>query len=148
MSGPDNEHGPPRATPTIQSATRARPPMQMTLGWVLGAGGVALLVLGVALLAFWEVALFRITTFDHNFTGATCGTPLNNPGWATGSPCHGAVNRQTGAAWLLMTGGLASLVGVVVAAAPFQTRPHRQRARPDRDVHTRSDSPKPSNGTR
>jgi hypothetical protein len=104
--------------------------MQMTLGWVLGAGGVALLVLGVALLAFWEVALFRITTFDHNFTGATCGTPLNNPGWATGSPCHGAVNRQTGAAWLLMTGGLASLVGVVVAAAPFQTRPHRQRGRP------------------
>ena len=87
----------------------------------LGIFGVALLTLGVLLLTTWEASYFRLTTFDHDFTGLTCGTPLDNPGWPTGSPCHGAVNRQTGAALLLTLSGATALV-VAIGLAAIKTR--------------------------
>ena len=85
--------------------------MKRWWGWVGAATGALLLVAGVGLLTSWELELFRATTFDRDFTGLTCGTPLDNPGWPTGHPCHGAVNRQTGAAWIT------AMAGVVVIAA-------------------------------
>jgi hypothetical protein len=76
-----------------------------------------MLTVGVVLLTTWEVPLFRLTTFAHDFSGLACGTPLDNPGWVTGSPCHGALNRQTGVAWLLTLNGLAALTAGTVTLA-------------------------------
>jgi hypothetical protein len=74
------------------------------------AAGAVLIGVGVLLLTV-EVSLFRATTQDFDFTGLTCGTPLDHPSWKTGEPCHGAVNRQTGATLLALLAGL-SLVSV------------------------------------
>ncbi len=82
--------------------------------WVVGivaAVGAISLALGVLLLT-QEVTLFRFTTQDHDFTGLTCGTPLDNPGWEVGSPCDGAVSRQRIFAWIFVLAG----VGAVVAS--------------------------------
>ena len=84
--------------------------------------GWGLVTLGLLMLFVWEISLFRFTTFDRDFTDASCGSPLNNPGWTTGSPCHGAVNRQTGAAWVTLAGGLYCLL----AAAIFVVKRRRR----------------------
>ena len=83
---------------------------------VLATAGLAVLTVGVLLLTTWEVPLFRLTTVDHDFTGLECGTPLDNPGWVTGSPCHGAVNRQAGIAWLLTLTGSVSTAAAIGAS--------------------------------
>lgn len=91
--------------------------------WALIAlAGSACLVLGVVMLLSWEISLFRATTFDRDFAGARCGTPLDNPGWRVGSACHGAVNRQTGAAWVILIAGLSCMVAAVSGA---HQRPRR-----------------------
>lgn len=84
--------------------------------------GLAALLAGVVLLTSWEVELFHATTFDRDFTGLVCGVPLDNPGWETGSPCHGAVNRQTGFGLMLSSVGLVMVTGVI-AMAVGQFRP-------------------------
>jgi len=73
--------------------------------------GLVVLFVGVMLLTAWEVEKFRATTFDRDFTGLVCGVPLDNPGWETGSACHGAVNRQTGFGLMLTSIGLVIVVG-------------------------------------
>ena len=78
--------------------------------------GVLLVVVGIALLSSWEVEAFRATTFDRDFTGLVCGTPLDNPGWVTGSPCHGAMNRQTAFAVMVSTLGITAVVASIVLA--------------------------------
>ena len=87
--------------------------------------GATLLVVGVGLLTTWEFEVFRATTFDRDFTGLVCGAPLDNPGWTTGSPCHGAVNRQTGFAMIVTTLGIATIVASLVSTATWrrQRRP-------------------------
>ena len=88
---------------------------------LLGGLAVGFVLLGVMLLTTWEVHLFRATTQDMDFTGLECGTPLNNAGWHTGEPCHGAMTRQlAGAATLL-------LMGVVLAVAVILGRGDRRR---------------------
>jgi hypothetical protein len=57
--------------------------------------GVVLIALAIGILTVWELTFFRLTTIDHDFTDLVCGSPWNNPGWETGTPCHGTVNRQT-----------------------------------------------------
>jgi hypothetical protein len=76
--------------------------------------GLFLLIVGVVLLTTWEVELFRASTFGHDFSGLVCGVPLDNPGWETGSPCHGALNRQAGVGVMLTANGL---VMTIAAAA-------------------------------
>ena len=83
---------------------------------LLAVIGLFLVVVGIALMTTWEVQLFRATTFDRDFTGLVCGTPLDNPGWATGSPCHGAVNRQTGIAVIVTWLGVAGIVTSIALA--------------------------------
>ena len=87
---------------------------------ILAVAGLSLLVLGLVMLFAWEISLFRFSTFDGDFTGLRCAAPLDNPGWRTGSPCHGAVNRQTGAAWVTTLAGVICLV-----AAPALARAQR-----------------------
>ena len=87
--------------------------LQLLIG--LTVGSVALLV-GVMLLTTWEVEQFRASTFDHDFTGLVCGVPLDNPGWETGTPCHGAMNRQTAIAWMLTGVGLVLVLGSTAMA--------------------------------
>jgi hypothetical protein len=84
--------------------------------YLLALAGVMLLLLGVALMTVWEIEFFRATTFDRDFTGLVCGTPLDNPGWATGSPCHGAVNRQTGVAIVVTFLGIGAIIASIVLA--------------------------------
>lgn len=72
------------------------------------------MIVGIGLMMAWEVEAFRATTFDRDFTGLVCGTPFDNPGWATGTPCHGAVNRQTGFAVMVMSLGIAAVVASIV----------------------------------
>jgi len=96
---------------------------------LLGCAGIVLLSLGLLMLVKWEISLFRYTTFDHDFAGAVCGTPLDNPGWPTGSPCHGAVNRQTGAGWVAVMAGLSCLV----VATSLAVHRHRVFSRPSID---------------
>lgn len=83
---------------------------------LLAVLGVFIVILGFGLMTTWEVELFRATTFDRDFTGLACGTPLDNPGWVTGSPCHGAVNRQTGFAVIVTGLGIAAIVASIVLA--------------------------------
>jgi hypothetical protein len=78
--------------------------------------GAAVLFVGVMLLTTWEVEQFRATTFEHDFTGLVCGVPFDNPGWETGSPCHGAVSRQTGIGLMVTSAGLLLAVGGTVKA--------------------------------
>lgn len=104
-------------------------PSKAILGWCSGVAGLAALSLGVLLLTTWEVSLFRFTTFERDFSGLECGTPLDNPGWTTGSPCHGAVNRQTGAAWILTLYGFAA-VGLAIVVATVSNRARRLTGRP------------------
>lgn len=87
--------------------------MQLLVGMTIG---LVVLFVGVMLMTNWEVEQFRATTFDRDFTGLVCGVPLSNPGWQTGSPCHGAVNRQTGFALMLTGVGLVSLFGSTAMA--------------------------------
>jgi hypothetical protein len=75
---------------------------------VLAAAGLALVLIGALLLSV-EVTLFRWTTQDHDFTGLTCGSPLDHPAWDRGEPCDGAVNRQTAVAGLAMLCGMGGL---------------------------------------
>ena len=82
--------------------------MQSLVGLTVG---LVVLFVGVMLLSSWEVEQFRATTFNRDFTGLVCGVPLDNPGWETGSPCHGAVNRQTGFALMLTGVGLVLVFG-------------------------------------
>lgn len=84
--------------------------------YLLALAGVFLVVLGVALMTVWEIEFFRATTFDRDFTGLVCGTPLENPGWATGTPCHGAVNRQTGGSIVVTFLGIGAVVASIVLA--------------------------------
>lgn len=77
---------------------------------LLGLVGMGCLVVGVLMLVSWEVSFFRVTTIDREFGGVACGVPLDNPGWRVGSPCHGAVNRQTGGALMILALGFACLV--------------------------------------
>jgi len=100
---------------------------------LVGLAGIGLLSLGLLMLFELEISLFRSTTFDRDFTGAVCGTPLDNPGWTTGSPCHGAVNRQTGAGWLTVITGLSCLV----VAARLAVQRRRETARPSIDTGLR-----------
>ncbi len=98
-----------------------RPPM-----WVMGlvvAVGVIALALGVLLLTH-EVTLFRFTTQDHDFTGLTCGTPLDNPGWEVGSPCDGAVSRQRIVAGTIVLTGVGTLIaGVILLVVHVRAKP-------------------------
>ena len=89
---------------------------------LLSGLAVVSVLLGVILLTTWEAHLFRATTQDMDFTGLECGTPLNNPGWQTGEPCHGAMNRQFGGAVVLLLVGAALAVAVILG--------HRDRRRP------------------
>lgn len=92
------------------------------LRWALiGLAGSTCLVLGVLMLVSWEIPLFRATTFDRDVAGTRCGTPLDNPGWRVGTACHGAVNRQTAAAWVTLIAGLACIV-VAVGVAHLRPR--------------------------
>ena len=95
----------------------------------LAAAGLALVLIGVLLLAV-EVTLFRWTTQDHDFSGLTCGTPLDNPGWDRGEPCDGAVNRQTAVAGLVMLCG----IGGLAAAGALLLQSRRASAQHDREV--------------
>jgi hypothetical protein len=95
--------------------------------WTLiGLAGSTCLVVGVLMLVSWEIPLFRATTFERDFAGARCGTPLDNPGWRVGSACHGAVNRQTAVAWVILIAGLAC---IVVAVSGAHQRPRRDARR-------------------
>lgn len=75
--------------------------------------GLTLIVLGLGVLTSWEIEAFRATTLDRDFTGLECGTPLNNPGWNTGTPCHGAVNRQTGFGLVVLGLGVTNVIGTL-----------------------------------
>lgn len=75
--------------------------------------GVTLIVLGLGVLTSWEIEALRATTLDRDFTGLVCGSPLNNPGWHTGTPCHGAVNRQTAFGLVILGLGATSIVANV-----------------------------------
>lgn len=75
--------------------------------------GLTLTVLGLAILTTWEIEAFRATTLDRDFTGLTCGSPFNNPGWDTGTPCHGAVNRQTAFGLVVLGLGVISNTGTL-----------------------------------
>ena len=94
--------------------------------WVVGivaAVGAISLALGVLLLT-QEVTLFRFTTQDHDFTGLTCGTPLDNPGWEVGSPCDGAVSRQTVVAGTIVLTGVGTLItGAILLIGQVRARP-------------------------
>ena len=85
---------------------------------------LGIVVLGLAVLTVWELTFFRITTFDHDFTGLVCGSPWNNPGWETGTPCHGAVNRQTGFGLLVLGVGV---IATLAASAELVGRFRRLR---------------------
>lgn len=89
---------------------------------LLAVLGVLLVMIGIGLMTAWEIELFRATTFDRDFTGLVCGTPLDNPGWATGSPCHGAVSRQTGIAVIVVSLGILAIVASIVLAFAEQDR--------------------------
>lgn len=78
--------------------------------------GFASMLVGWLLLTTWEPVFFGLNTFDHDVTGLQCGTPLSNPGWETGSPCHGAVNRQLGVGVMFLLAGLATTAMVVAVA--------------------------------
>lgn len=92
--------------------------------------GLLILSVGLLVLTTWEIEVFRATTADRDFTGLVCGTPLDNPGWETGSPCHGAVNRQTAAGVVLVAIGLSISVGAVVRGLS-RTRPVDPSAKQD-----------------
>lgn len=83
--------------------------------WVIGGVllGLAIVFVGFMVLTSWEVRLFRATSADRDFSGLVCGTPLDNPGWVVGSPCHGAVNRQLAGSLVLLFVGVA-LIGVSI----------------------------------
>lgn len=81
---------------------------------------LALLVSGLALLA---VGYLVLVTWQMNQGGVACGAPLDNPGWDTGVPCHGAINRRTAGGWSLTGWGIASLVGAVTLAVTRMTAP-------------------------
>jgi hypothetical protein len=86
---------------------------------VLGLLGVVLAIAGVALFND-EVALLRLGT-DGELRGATCGAPLDNPGWRTGSSCHGAVNRQTALAAVVLVNGVAlTIIATMMIVAGFK----------------------------
>lgn len=68
-------------------------------------------VLGVVALTCGYLLL---TTWEATEAGLNCGSPLDNPGWRTGVPCHGAVNRQTAVGFAAAMGGLSLLGGAVV----------------------------------
>ena len=83
------------------------------VAYVMAAAGIALVALSVVLLTV-EVSLFRWTTQDQDFTGLTCGTPLDHPSWNRGEPCDGAVNRQTAVAAVVLFSGLGAIAGSVI----------------------------------
>ena len=83
------------------------------LVFVMAAAGVAFLVVGTLLLNV-EVSVFRWTTQDHDFSGLTCGSPLDHPAWERGQPCDGAVNRQTAVAAVAVLTGIGALVGAAI----------------------------------
>jgi hypothetical protein len=98
-----------------------RPPLWV-MGIVVAVGAIAL-ALGVLLLT-QEVTLFRFTTQDHDFTGLTCGTPLDNPGWEVGSPCDGAVSRQRMVAGMTVLAGVGTLItGGILLVGHVRTKP-------------------------
>jgi hypothetical protein len=70
-----------------------------------------------------------LTSWDVTQGGVNCGAPLDNPGWRTGVDCHGAVNRQTAAGWVVLLNGLALLV--VAASVPLLARLARSRTNPE-----------------
>jgi hypothetical protein len=59
---------------------------------------MVLAVFGLALLATGYLVL---TTWEASQGGVACGAPLDNPGWDTGVPCHGAINRRTAVGWFV-----------------------------------------------
>jgi hypothetical protein len=83
--------------------------------WMVG--GVVLGIAGLVVTSYLltnEFDLFRATTQGQDFTGLACGTPLDHPNWATGHPCHGAMNRQFAAAVAFGLASLAVAVGCLV----------------------------------
>jgi hypothetical protein len=84
---------------------------------MIGGGGAAvpgwarvvLVIFGLALLVTGYLVL---TTWEARQGGVACGAPLDNPGWDTGVPCHGDINRRTAVGWSLAGNG----VGLVVVA--------------------------------
>jgi hypothetical protein len=83
------------------------------LCYVMAAAGLTLLGFGVVLLGV-ELSVFRWTTQDLDFTGLTCGTPLDHPNWKRGEPCHGAINRQTAVAFVALLSGAGALAGALI----------------------------------
>ncbi len=106
----------------------------------LGVLGVVLVGLSLPLLTT-EVRLFR-NPGEFDFGSLTCGAPLDNPGWRTGSPCHGAVNRQTAVAWSALFNGIGALVAAIVALAV--DRRGRNAERPTGPTSTTSSWSAPS----
>jgi len=85
---------------------------------------MAILVVGITLLVT-DVALLRVLD-GSEMSGIDCGGPLRNPGWRTGTPCHGAVNRQTAIAWVAVING----IGLIVAAAYLNAQARHQCSQP------------------
>ncbi|MGI9614428.1 MAG: hypothetical protein ACR2QO_16075 [Acidimicrobiales bacterium] len=87
-------------------------------GWTLTAVivlvGVALVVVGAMTLFVWSPPLPLLGFLERDLGGRDCGAPLDNPGWPTGSVCHGAVNRQTAVGWSFVAAGIAALAGAVI----------------------------------
>jgi hypothetical protein len=108
----------------MQSDEEQRGTRRRRLLYIVVVLGVALLIVGIALL-MTEVALLRFFD-DSEFSGVECGGPLNNPGWRTGSPCHGAVNRQTAIAWVAVING----IGLTVTAVFLNMQARRKATQP------------------
>lgn len=100
-----------------------------------GLLGTAIMSLAFIVLTTWEVHLFR-ATFGKDFTGAVCGTPLDNPGWTVGSPCHGAVNRQLAGTVALMAVGVTLIARSVKSGLANRDRATEER----RGTHMRFES--------
>ena len=86
--------------------------------------GLAIVFVGFMVLTTWEVRLFRATSANRDFSGSVCGTPLDNPGWVVGSPCHGAVNRQLAGSVMLLFVGV-SLIAVSIRSGLGTLRGNR-----------------------
>ncbi|MGI9642078.1 MAG: hypothetical protein ACR2N9_04765 [Acidimicrobiia bacterium] len=76
--------------------------------------GVALVVVGAMTLVVWSPPVPLLGLLESDLGGRDCGAPLDNPGWPTGSVCHGAVNRQTAVGWLFVVAGIAALAGAAI----------------------------------
>ena len=91
-----------------------RPATRRWVPVLLASTAVVLVTVGILVLWVWDAPVPPLGLIERDVDGLDCGAPLDNPGWDTGQPCHGAVNRQTAMGWWFLIAGVGSIVAATV----------------------------------